>query len=75
MISGGHRRGVTATHTCCAGETWYVDLAEKTMVKELGVDVEKDLVTCEIPFGGILLMNNAIPHRRFELPCFSHHLG
>jgi len=28
------------------------------------VDMEKDIVTCEVPYGGVLFMNNAIPHQR-----------
>ena len=62
-MSGGHRAGVTATHTCCAGDTWYVHLAEEEIEKTLGVDMKSDVVTCEVPMGGILFMNNAIPHR------------
>ena len=52
MVSGAHKLGRTATHTCCAGDTWYVDLAEE----------ERDIVTCEVPFGGVLFLNNSIPH-------------
>ena len=66
MVSGGHRLGRTATHTCCAGDTWYVDLAEDEMEKTLGVDLERDIVTCEVPFGGVLFLNNSIPHRSLE---------
>ena len=29
------------------------------------VDFEKDIVLCEVPFGGVLFINNLIPHRRF----------
>ena len=36
VARGGHRKGVLATHTCCAGNTWYVDLAEEEMKKTLG---------------------------------------
>ena len=66
VVKGGHRLGKTATHTCCAGGTWYVDLEEKEMETSLGVDLEKDIVTCEVPFGGMLLLNNCIPHRSLE---------
>ena len=66
MVSEGHKPGVTATHTCCAGGTWYVDLDEKEMEKTLGVDLERDVVTCEVPFGGMVLFNNCIPHRSLE---------
>ncbi len=36
------------------------------MEKTLGVDVARDTVTCEVPFGGILFLNNCIPHRSLE---------
>ena len=66
LVRGGHRKGVTATHTCCAGGTWYVDLSEEEMVETLGVDMERDVCTCEVPYGGVLLLNNAVPHRSLE---------
>lgn len=66
VVRGGHRLGITCTHTCCAGETWYVDLDEKEMEKTLGIDMKKDVITCEVPMGGILFLNNCIPHRSLE---------
>jgi len=66
VASGGHRAGKTANHTCCAGGTWYVELEKEEMANELGVNLEKDLVVCEVPYGGVLFMNNAIPHRSLE---------
>ena len=66
MVSGAHKLGRTATHTCCAGDTWYVDLAEDEMERTLGVNLERDIVTCEVPFGGVLFLNNSIPHRSLE---------
>ena len=66
VIEGGQRPGKTATHTCCAGNTWYVDLAEEEMVKTLGVNMEKDVVTCEVPLGGVLFISNCVPHRSLE---------
>ena len=30
----------------------------------LDIDVQKDFITCPIPYGGMLLLNNLIPHRR-----------
>ena len=57
---------MTAKHTCCAGDTWYVDLEEEEIEQTLGVSVERDLVTCEVPFGGVLFLNNSIPHRSLE---------
>ena len=37
------------------------------------MDFEKDIVLCEVPFGGVLFINNLVPHRRFVLlfPSFS----
>ncbi len=66
VISEGHKPGITAKHTCCAGCTWYVSLEKEEMEQTLGVDVGRDTVTCEVPFGGILFLNNCIPHRRLE---------
>nr|CAB3264841.1 phytanoyl-CoA dioxygenase-like [Phallusia mammillata] len=66
VASGGHRKGKTARHTCCAGGTWYVEVDEQTMAADLEVDLERDRVTCEVPYGGVLFMNNAIPHRSLE---------
>ncbi|XP_022094672.1 phytanoyl-CoA dioxygenase-like isoform X2 [Acanthaster planci] len=66
VIPRGHRKGVTATHTCCVGGTWYVQIKDTSdMMTSLGVDV-KDAVTVEMPYGGVLLMNNAIPHQSLE---------
>ncbi|KAJ7374243.1 hypothetical protein OS493_007322 [Desmophyllum pertusum] len=66
VARGGHRKGILATHTCCAGGTWYVDLAEEEMKKTLDVDFEKDIALCEVPFGGVLFINNLVPHRSLE---------
>ncbi|XP_065179865.1 uncharacterized protein LOC135810300 [Sycon ciliatum] len=65
VLRGGHRSGVTAKHTCCAGDTWYVQCDMNDMEHTLGVN-ESDVVTCEMPRGGVLFMNNAIPHRSTE---------
>ncbi|XP_068681653.1 uncharacterized protein [Montipora foliosa] len=66
VARGGHRKGLLATHTCCAGNTWYVEMAEGEMKNTLDVDFEKDIVLCEVPFGGVLFINNMIPHRSLE---------
>ncbi|XP_046548110.1 phytanoyl-CoA dioxygenase domain-containing protein 1-like [Haliotis rubra] len=63
VVSGGHRPGRICRHTCCWADTWYVELAEEEMVKTLGVDLDKDIKLCPIPYGGMLLINNMIPHR------------
>ncbi|XP_062615047.1 uncharacterized protein LOC134276778 [Saccostrea cucullata] len=59
----GHKTGKVAHHQCCYGKTLYVMLEEEEMVKTLEVDLDKDIVTCEVPYGGMLLLNNMIPHR------------
>ncbi|KAL3873369.1 hypothetical protein ACJMK2_036498 [Sinanodonta woodiana] len=66
----GHKTGRVADHTCCYGGTWYVMLDEDEMVSKLDVDMEKDIKTCPIPYGGVLLFNNLVPHR--SLPNMSN---
>ena len=34
----------------------------KCFTYRIGVDVQKDVVLCEVPFGGVLFINNMIPH-------------
>ncbi|GAB1607425.1 uncharacterized protein LOC115228194 [Argonauta hians] len=63
MARYGHRSGKVAHHTCSPGDTWYVDLSEEEIQNTLGVDVEKDVITCHVPYGGMLLFQNIIPHR------------
>ncbi|XP_076463677.1 phytanoyl-CoA dioxygenase domain-containing protein 1-like [Babylonia areolata] len=60
---GGHLKGKVAKHQCCWGATWYVQLLEEEMVKTLGIDMDKDVQLCCVPYGGMLLINNLIPHR------------
>ncbi|XP_046340454.2 phytanoyl-CoA dioxygenase domain-containing protein 1-like [Haliotis rufescens] len=70
VVTGGHRPGRICRHTCCWADTWYVELPEEEMVKTLGVDLDKDIKLCPIPYGGMLLINNMIPHR--SLPNLSN---
>ncbi|KAI8502573.1 hypothetical protein Bbelb_192750 [Branchiostoma belcheri] len=63
VVRGGHRRGVTADHVGVVGGTWYVEVLEEEMEKTQGVNIKTDVVTCEVPYGGVLFINNAIPHR------------
>jgi hypothetical protein len=63
VARGGHKSGKTARHNCCVGGTWYVELEEAEIEKSLGVNLKKDLVTCEMPMGSVLFLNNLIPHR------------
>ena len=67
MLSGGHRLGITCNHNCCAGGTWYVEVAEDEMASKLKIPVnEKSVITCEVPFGSVIFFNNLIPHRSLE---------
>eukprot|EP00058_Branchiostoma_floridae_P020986 XP_002606476.1 hypothetical protein BRAFLDRAFT_93267 [Branchiostoma floridae] len=66
VVKGGHRKGITARHVCCVGGTWYVELPEDEIQNTLGCDLKNDIVTCEVPYGGVLFLNNAIPHRSLE---------
>eukprot|EP01102_Stenamoeba_stenopodia_P020133 TRINITY_DN7753_c0_g1_i3.p1 TRINITY_DN7753_c0_g1~~TRINITY_DN7753_c0_g1_i3.p1 ORF type:complete len:246 (+),score=39.41 TRINITY_DN7753_c0_g1_i3:56-793(+) len=65
VVSGGHRLGKTLTHNCCAGGTWYVQLPEEEMEKSMG-PIQPKIVTCEVPFGSVLFLNNLIPHQSLE---------
>ncbi|XP_050406206.2 uncharacterized protein LOC126821756 isoform X1 [Patella vulgata] len=72
VAAGGHKLGKVAQHQCCYGGTWYVMLEEEEMKKTLGVDLEKDIKCCPIPYGGMLLLNNMIPHH--SLPNMSNEI-
>ncbi|PVD25798.1 hypothetical protein C0Q70_13458 [Pomacea canaliculata] len=63
VAARGHLKGKVATHQCCWGGTWYVMLEEQEMEDTLDVDMKKDVVLCPIPYGGMLLLNNMVPHR------------
>ena len=68
VVSKGHRLGKTTKHTYCAGGTWYVDLqlSEEKMVETLNVNLDQDIVTCGVPYGGVLFLNNCVPHRSLQ---------
>ncbi|KAK3595964.1 hypothetical protein CHS0354_032478 [Potamilus streckersoni] len=68
----GHKTGKVATHQCCYGGTWYVMLEEDEMEKKLEIDMKKDKVLCPVPYGGMLLLNNLVPHR--SLPNLSNEI-
>lgn len=63
MVRYGHRTGKVARHVCSPGDTWYVLLEEDEMEYNLGVDLKNDIITCKVPYGGMLLFQNLIPHR------------
>ncbi|KAK7484970.1 hypothetical protein BaRGS_00023748 [Batillaria attramentaria] len=62
-LEGGHRRGMVCDHLCCWKDTWHVMLDESKMGDVLGVDIERDLRTIPVKYGGFILFNNLIPHR------------
>lgn len=43
-----------------------MEISEEEMEKSFGSNMEDDVATCEVPFGGMLLLNNCIPHRSLE---------
>lgn len=52
----------------------YVQMDEEDAECQLGVDMAADVVTCEVPFGSVLFLNNLIPHRWPEF-LSKDHLG
>ena len=62
LIHGGHRAGKCVAHNGCSGNTWYIE-TDTSKIPELNVDVNRDIVTCEVPFGSVLFLQNLIPHR------------
>mmetsp|Transcript_60626 Transcript_60626/g.188277 ORF Transcript_60626/g.188277 Transcript_60626/m.188277 type:complete len:271 (+) Transcript_60626:483-1295(+) len=69
VVDRGHLPGGTANHACCVGGTWYTEVIPEELEATLGCDMKRDVVTCEVPFGSALLLNNIIPHR--SLPNYS----
>ncbi|OWF37078.1 uncharacterized protein LOC110440617 [Mizuhopecten yessoensis] len=63
VIHKGHKKGIVGNHQCCHGGTWYVMLDEEEMQRTLDADIPSDIRTCPVPYGGMLLLNNVIPHR------------
>ncbi|XP_076090854.1 putative alpha-ketoglutarate-dependent hypophosphite dioxygenase [Mytilus galloprovincialis] len=63
IASRGHKTGKIGQHQCCWGGTWYVMLEEEEMKNKLEIDINKDLDVCPVPYGGMVLFNNVIPHR------------
>ncbi|UJR29912.1 hypothetical protein I4U23_017460 [Adineta vaga] len=63
VLSDGHRPGRTCKHNCCTGGTWY----EEEMTRTLNIPVNNQtVVTCEVPFGSVLFLNNLISHKSTE---------
>lgn len=66
VVRRAHLPGITANHACCVGGTWYTEVTPEELEATLGCDMTKDVVTCEVPLGSVLLLNNLIPHRSME---------
>ncbi|XP_035661768.1 uncharacterized protein LOC118406020 [Branchiostoma floridae] len=45
------------------GRNMVLEVLEEEMERTLGVNMKTDFVNCEVPYGGVLFINNAIPHR------------
>lgn len=69
VVRKGHLSGITANHACCVGGTWYVEVTPEELEATLGCDMKQDVVTCEVPCGSVLFLNNIVPHR--SLPNYS----
>lgn len=63
VVPRAHRSGRVFTHTGCSGDTWYIEIPPEVMSEEMGEDYEKEIVTCEMPMGSVLLFNALLPHR------------
>ncbi|KAL5009282.1 hypothetical protein ScPMuIL_014863 [Solemya velum] len=56
----GHRTGRVANHLAVYKDTWYPVMAEGELEDTLEVKEQK---VCPVPYGGILLFSNVLPHR------------
>ncbi|XP_013391128.1 phytanoyl-CoA dioxygenase 1 [Lingula anatina] len=63
VVRRAHRAGKVARHTCAFQSSWYVVLDEKDIENTLGVNIQEDVITCDVPYGGFLLFHNLTPHR------------
>lgn len=62
VIQKSHQKGVLADHTCCARNTWYIEVDPEVVQDTLGCDMVSDKVDCNVPKGGALLFNNLVVH-------------
>ena len=63
VIRGGHRTAQVARHYGCTGDTWYLEMDQKSLSQDLHIDMARDVVNCEVPFGGVIFLNNLLPYR------------
>lgn len=66
VVKNAHKKGKVARHTCCKGPTWYIMLEEEEMENTLGANMETDVITLPIEYGGFLLFHNLTPHRSLQ---------
>jgi len=69
VVTGTHSKGITVEHACCVGGTWYNECLPAELEATLDCDMAADVVTCEVPRGSVLFLNNITAHR--SLPNFS----
>jgi len=60
----GQKAKKVCQHYCCAGNSWYVEIPEDKLKPTLGDYCE--VVTCPVPLGGILFIDQLIPHRSLD---------
>jgi hypothetical protein len=70
VLKGGHRPGVVSPHVGCSGASWYIEMDMEAVPEQLHLQPDSTLVTCEVPMGSVLFLNNLIPHR--SLPNLSN---
>jgi hypothetical protein len=58
VLRGGHRSGKVLRHRR-HGKSWYLHIADDDLP-------EGEVVTCDMPMGSLLLINQLIPHRSTE---------
>lgn len=66
VIKTAQNSGRTVEHKGCWKDTWYVDVEEEVIRRELGIDTKANLVTCVMNRGDILLFSNLLPHRSLD---------
>jgi len=64
VLKKGQKKGITVEHTGCWKDTWYVDIPDETIEKDLGVELNNDnIITPNVCKGSVLFLSNLLPHR------------
>jgi hypothetical protein len=64
VLKNAQRAGVTAEHTGCFKDTWYIDISDETIEKELNVRViPENIKTINVNRGSALFLTHLLPHR------------